>query len=200
LDQLKNLVDRFEPARVSDHACFARVALPGRSLHAQDLLPIPLNDESLDRLVSAVNQVQERLRRPMLVEHLSAYLRWDNDTLAEPEFFNALTQRTGCQLLLDVNNLLVNAKNESQPDPLHRCKLWIDALRVGSVGEIHLAGHAQLGELAIDDHGCEVSDAVWALYRHALDRLGPLPSLVEWDTNIPPLDVLLAQAQKAANG
>jgi len=195
LAQLARLVERIEPVRVSDHACFARGGDP--LMHGLDLLPIAFDDASLARLVRHVQQVQERLRRPILVENLSAYLAWDSDRIAEPEFFNALTTATGCQVLLDLNNLVVNAKNRQAPDPVASACAWIDALRPGSVGQLHVAGHADAQGMAIDDHGSAVSDPVWAVHRHSLTRLGPVPALVEWDTDIPPLDLLLAQAQQA---
>ncbi len=195
LDQLARLVDRIEPLRVSDHACFARGGDP--SIHGLDLLPIAFDDDSLARLVRHVQQVQERLRRPILVENLSAYVAWDSDCIAEPEFFNALTAATGCQVLLDLNNLVVNAKNRQAADPVACACAWVDALRPGSVGQLHLAGHADVRGMAIDDHGSSVSDAVWAVHRHSLTRLGPVPALVEWDTDIPALDLLLTQARRA---
>jgi len=198
LHQLTALVQACEPQRVSDHACFARVPGLGGAQHAADLLPIPFDDDSLARLCQHVEQVQEQLARPLAVENLSAYLGWAQDSLAEPEFFNALTQRTGCQLLLDLNNLLVNALNRAAPDPLQACQQWVDQIRPGSVAEIHLAGHTRLSDgLVIDDHGSQVSEPVWALYRHACARLGAMPTLIEWDTALPTLDLLLAQAQRA---
>jgi len=195
LDRLAGLVARTEPVRVSDHACFARAGVP--SLHGLDLLPIPFDDASLLRLSQHVQQVQDRLGRPILVENLSAYLAWEQDSLAEPEFFNALTAQTGCQLLLDLNNLIVNAKNRADADPLASACAWVDALRPGSVGQIHLAGHADVRGMAIDDHGSPVRDEVWALHRHSLRKLGSVPALLEWDTEVPALEVLLAQASVA---
>lgn len=195
LDRLAGLVARTEPVRVSDHACFARAGEPG--LHGLDLLPIPFDDASLLRLSQHVQQVQDRLGRPILVENLSAYLAWEQDTLAEPEFFNALTAQTGCQLLLDLNNLIVNAKNRADADPLASACAWVDALRPGSVGQLHLAGHADVRGMAIDDHGSPVRDEVWALHRHSLRKLGAVPALLEWDTEVPALEVLLAQASEA---
>lgn len=195
LDRLTGLVARTEPVRVSDHACFARAGEPG--LHGLDLLPIPFDDASLLRLSQHVQQVQDRLGRPILVENLSAYLAWEQDTLAEPEFFNALTAQTGCQLLLDLNNLIVNAKNRADADPLASACAWVDALRPGSVGQLHLAGHADVRGMAIDDHGSPVRDEVWALHRHSLRKLGAVPALLEWDTEVPALEVLLAQASEA---
>lgn len=197
LAQLARLVERVQPRWVSDHACFARV---GSGLHAADLLPIPFNDESLALMVRHVEQVQQRLRRPVLVENISAYAGWAGDTLAEPEFFNLLTQRSGCGLLLDVNNLFVNARNDGlAPEAAAREAMrWVDAIRPGSVGEIHVAGHCeQTDGLVIDDHGSRVRDEVWQVYAHAIRRFGPTPTLIEWDTAVPELDVLLDEAGRA---
>ena len=230
LDRLARLVRRIEPARVSDHACFARAApAPGAPvLHANDLLPIAFTDEALDLIVTNVGRVQDRLGRPLLVENLSAYVSYTDDAIAEPEFFARLCRRSGCGLLLDVNNLMVNALNTGAGDPVARCCGFVDALPLGIVGEIHLAGYSEMngaainagtdrgsetaGEQAldgvvgdrdndrivIDDHGSRVRPAVWSVYEHALRRFGALPTLVEWDTDLPPLDVLLGEAQHAA--
>ena len=200
LDRLAALVERIEPVRVSDHASFARVGAPhGKILHANDLLPIAFSADSLDVMVANVQQVQDRLRRPILVENLSAYLAWDDDAINEPEFFNALTQRSGCGVLLDVNNLVVNARNQgfTKEAAVQAACQWIDALRVGTVGEIHLAGHAELSGIVIDDHGSRVSAEVWRVYAHAVKRLGRVPSLIEWDTDVPPLAVLIDEARLA---
>lgn len=197
LDRLAGLVQRVQPRWVSDHACFARV---GSGLHAADLLPIPFNDESLALMCRHVDQVQHRLGRALLVENISAYVGWRSDTLAEPEFFNELTRRSGCQLLLDVNNLVVNARNAGHaPEAAAREAMrWVDAIRLGSVAEMHLAGHCEQDDgLVIDDHGSRVREEVWRVYAHALRRLGPTPTLVEWDTAVPPLEVLLAEAGRA---
>jgi len=197
LDRLARLVERVKPRWVSDHACFARV---GSGLHAADLLPIAFNDESLTLMAAHVDQVQQRLGRRMLVENISAYVGWSGDTLAEPEFFNELTRRSGCGLLLDVNNLFVNARNAGfDADAAAREAIrWVDTIRPGSVGEVHLAGHCELQDgLVIDDHGSRVRDEVWRVYEHAIRRLGPLPTLIEWDTAVPALDVLLAEAGRA---
>jgi len=200
LERLGRLVERIEPARVSDHAAFARAPIwPGGAIvHANDLLPIAFTEASLDILARNVHQVQERLRRTILVENLSAYLAWGDDTLSEAEFFNALTVRTGCGLLLDVNNLYVNALNDGVDDPLGRAADFIDAIRPGSVGEIHLAGHRDLGDIVIDDHGSRVADPVWKLYAYSLGRFGAaVPTLIEWDTEVPALDVLLDEVGHA---
>ena len=199
LDQLAALVERIQPTRVSDHACFARAALAagGPVLHGSDLLPIAFTDASLDLMVAHVQQVQERLRRPILVENISAYLRWEDDHLAEPEFFNALARRSGCGLLLDVNNLVVNSLNRGAPDAAADACAWVDSLDTAIVGEIHLAGYNDAGPLVIDDHGSTVHDPVWQVYRHAVRRLGAVPTLIEWDTELPSFDVLLGEARRA---
>ena len=198
LDRLVRLVERIAPVLVSDHACFARAPLPAGAtvLHANDLLPLAFTSASLDILVANVQQVQDRLRRPILVENLSAYLHWADDPIPEPEFFNALARRSGCGLLLDVNNLVVNALNDGAPAVAAACS-WVDAVDASAVGEIHLAGYHDDGDIVIDDHGSRVHAPVWQVYRHALQRLGPRPTLLEWDVNLPALDVLLDEAAKA---
>lgn len=203
LDQLARLVGRIDPVRVSDHASFARAPLRagGVPLHANDLLPLAHTKSALDLLAGNVARVQDRLKRPILVENLSAYLDWADADMDEPEFFNRLTGRTGCGLLLDVNNLVVNALNAgagSDEAAAARACAWIDRLAPGRVGEVHLAGYKDLGDIVIDDHGSRVHPPVWTVYRHAMARLGPVPTLVEWDTDLPPLEVLLAEAGLAA--
>jgi hypothetical protein len=140
------------------------------------------------------------LGRRLLVENISAYAGWAGDTLAEPEFFNALTARSGCGLLLDVNNLFVNARNDglAPQAAADEAMRWVDALRPVIVEEIHLAGHCERDDgLVIDDHGSRVCEAVWQVYSHARQRLGPVATLIEWDTDVPALDVLVAEAGRA---
>ncbi len=208
LDQLAGLVERVEPVRVSDHASFARGLFSGGPVHAADLLPLPFTREALDVLAANVQRVQDRLKRPLLVENLSAYLQWHAspaDTLAEPAFLNALAQRTGCALLIDVNNIYVNALNAHAAglcaDPLAACRAWLCQIDPGAVGELHLAGHCHVsdvhGSIVIDDHGSRVCAPVWDLYCQALGCFGAVPTLMEWDTNIPALAVLLDEAARA---
>lgn len=203
LGRLARLAERIEPARVSDHASFARAPRQagGPVLHGNDLLPLAFTRDALDIMVRNVTQVQERLRRPILVENLSAYLAWADQEMSEPDFFNALVRRSGCGLLLDVNNLVVNALNEGAGDPVASACAWVDAIDAHAVGEIHLAGYRVVsdedGEIVIDDHGSRVHEPVWQVYRHAIARLGPTPTLVEWDTDLPSLDVLLGEARRA---
>ena len=196
LDRLARLVQRVAPVRVSDHACFARAPRQAGTpaLHANDLLPIAFTDAALDILCANVSQVQDRLKRPILVENLSAYLSFSDDTLAEPAFFAELCRRSGCGMLLDVNNLMVNALNAGAADPLASCLAFIDQLPLGIAGEIHLAGYCQTEDIVIDDHGSRVRPDVWTAYAHALRRFGSVPTLIEWDTDVPALDVLLAEA------
>lgn len=209
LAQLERLVQRIDPVRVSDHASFARGRWQGGTHHAADLLPLPLSREALDVLCANVQQVQDRLQRPLLVENLSAYLRWhtapEDAPLTEPHFLTELARRTGCALLVDVNNLYVNARNAelagAPGNPRALARAWLDEIPASVVGEIHLAGHTLVrdaqGEIAVDDHGSRVCDAVWQLYRHALARFGTVPTLIEWDTDLPALDVLLDEAAHA---
>ena len=201
LDRLARLVDRIDPLRVSDHSCFARAALlPGQAVvHANDLLPIAFTEEALAIMVGNVSRVQERLRRPMLVENLSSYVSFADDSMSEPAFFAQLCQRAGCGMLLDVNNLMVNALNAGAADPLAACCAFVDALPLGIVGEIHLAGYQQTEDIVIDDHGSRVRPEVWRVYAHALKRFGAVPTLVEWDTDLPAFSVLLGEAAQASS-
>ncbi|MBA2676228.1 DUF692 domain-containing protein [Ramlibacter sp.] len=201
LEQLARLVQRIDPLLVSDHACFARAPWNGGIVHAADLLPIPFNTEALDVLAANVQRVQDRLRRPLLLENLSAYVTLAGSDRGEPEFLAALARRTGCKLLVDVNNIYVNALNARRAgdaaEPLDACRRWLDALPPPAVGELHVAGHCVLPDIVIDDHGSGVCDAVWSLHAHAIGRFGAVPTLVEWDTGIPALGVLLAEAEHA---
>ena len=201
LDQLARLVGHIEPVRVSDHACFARAAVTpmGDVLHANDLLPIAFTSASLDILCANVARVQDRLKRSILVENLSAYVAYTDEEIAEPDFLAALCHRTGCGVLLDVNNLMVNALNARAADPVAHCQAFVDALPKHIVGEIHLAGYAQTPDIVIDDHGSRVRPDVWLVYQHALLRFGAVPSLIEWDTDVPPLSVLLDEAAIASS-
>ena len=211
LDRLAQLVEQIDPVRVSDHACFARAAVGGQTLHAADLLPIAFNAASLNILCANVQRVQDRLKRPLLVENLSAYVSFSSSDLAESEtqtqidietdFLNQVTSRTGCGLLVDVNNIYVNALNEtlagSDVNPVTACLAWLDQINPHVVGELHLAGHISTPDMVIDDHGSRVCAAVWQLYRHAQSRFSNVPALIEWDTDIPPLAVLLSEVALA---
>ena len=198
LERLAGLVARIDPVRVSDHASFARAPrrAGGLPVHGSDLLPIAFSDASLEIMIANVRQVQERLRRPILVENIAAYVGWADDHLAEPQFFNELARRSGCAILLDVNNIVVNALNAGL-EPVAAACAYVDAIEVAAVGEIHLAGYCELGDIVIDDHGSRVHAPVWQVYCHAIERLGARPTLIEWDTEVPALDVLLDEAARA---
>ena len=187
--KLKRLVDRIEPALVSEHLCW--VGVDGRYLN--DLLPLPYTPESLAHVVSRVGEVQDYLGREIMIENLSSYLEFTASSIPEWEFVREVSQRSGCKILLDVNNIYVNATNHD-----FDARAYIDAIQVGSVGEIHLAGFEDAGDVLIDTHGATVSGEVWRLYEHAIGRLGNVPTLIEWDTDIPVLPVLLGEAEKAS--
>jgi len=188
LAKLKHLVDATEPALVSEHLCWGAAA--GR--HFNDLLPLAYTREALALVADRVSRVQDVLGRHILVENLSTYLEFAASEMTEGEFIAELVRRTGCRVLLDVNNLFVNEINHGA-DALATMR----AIPRGCVEEIHLAGHLVTEHCLIDHHGDRVADAVWRLYDAALERFGAVPSLIEWDTDIPKLDVLIEEAAKA---
>jgi uncharacterized protein (UPF0276 family) len=188
LAKLARLVARIEPAAVSEHLCWSGV--DGR--HFNDLLPLPYTEEALAHVCARVAAVQEALRREVLLENVSSYLAFADATIPEWEFVAAVARRTGCRLLLDVNNIYVNAHNHA-----FDAHTYLAAIPPETVAEIHLAGFEARGALLIDTHGAPVAPDVWALYRRALDRFGPRPTLIEWDTDIPPLATLLREAATA---
>ncbi len=192
LEKLKVLIARFEPGLVSEHLSWGSVE--GRYLN--DLLPLPFTEEALSHVVERIEQTQDELGRQILIENVSSYLRFRHSTLPEWEFLVEVAKRADCGLLLDVNNIYVNARNHGF-DP----EEYLHAIPADRVREIHLAGFAinryPQGEVLIDHHGAPVANAVWTLYRQALERLGPVPTLIEWDTEIPPLAVLTEEAHKA---
>ena len=188
LAKLKRLVDRVEPALVSEHLCWGSVG----GVHFNDLLPLPRNGETLALLADRIDRVQSALKRRILVENLSAYVACRDAEMTETAFLAELARRTGCGLLLDVNNLYVNAINFGF-DPV----AGLADLDAASIGQIHLAGHTAVDDCLIDTHGSLVCDPVWSLYEEACRRFGPKPTLIEWDTDLPALDVLLQQAAQA---
>jgi len=192
LDKLKALVDIVEPALVSEHVAWSMA--DGKSL--PDLLPLPMTGEALDVLCGNIASVQDRLARRILIENPSSYLSFTGQELSEPAFIAEAAKRTGCGILLDLNNIHVSAHNLNFNAPA-----YIDALPAGIVGEIHLAGYQvnRIGdaEIFIDAHNHPVYDDVWALYQHALRRFGDVPTLVEWDAELPALARLVAEAKTA---
>lgn len=184
LRALEGLVARIEPAWVSDHLCWTGVE--GVNLH--DLLPVPFTREALAHVAARVHQVQDRLRRPLMLENVSTYRRFEGDEMPEWEFVAALLRQTGCLLLLDVNNVYVNAVNHG-----FDARTFLDALPEDGVRQIHLAGHSDNGTHLIDTHDAPVCEAVWDLYEHAVRRFGPVPAMIERDDRIPPLAELTAE-------
>lgn len=192
LERLVRVVDRFQPTLVSEHLAWALID----GIFLNDLVPLPYTEESLASVSRNVLRVQERLARPILIENPAAYIAFAESVLDEAAFLAELSKRTGCGLLLDVNNLYVSACNLGL-DP----QAYLDALPADAIGEIHVAGHHRrvVGseDILIDDHGSPVCPAVWALYRLAIQRFGRRPTLIEWDNRIPDLPVLLAEAERA---
>jgi uncharacterized protein (UPF0276 family) len=188
LRKLDALVGRIEPALISEHLCWSSIG--GR--HANDLLPLPFTREALDHVVARIDAAQERLGRRILVENVSSYFAFDASTIPEWEFVAAVAKRSGCGVLLDLNNIHVNAANHGF-DPY----AYLDAIDPASVGEFHLAGFEVAEGCLIDTHGTRVAEAVWSLYAAAVERLGARPTLVEWDCDLPALDVLLDEAAAA---
>jgi hypothetical protein len=185
---LGRLVERIAPTLVSEHLCWGSV--PDR--HLNDLLPLPYTEEALEVVCAHVDEAQEFLRRRILLENISSYLRFRHSTIPEWEFVAEVARRTGCGVLLDANNIYVSACNHGF-DP----RSYLNAIDPLSVGEIHLAGFERVGGLLVDTHGRRVAGEVWALYEQVVARVGPVPTLVEWDTDIPPLAVLLEEAATA---
>ena len=190
LGRFKALIERIEPLFVSEHLAWSAIG----GAYLNDLLPLPYTEASLDLFCRHVEEAQEALGQRLLIENPSAYLRYRYSTIPEPEFIGEVARRTGCGILCDVNNIYVSAWNFGF-DPI----TYLDALPVDAIGEIHLAGHhaAEDVDILIDDHGSRVAKPVWELHAAALRRFGPVPTLIEWDTNLPTLEVLLDEANHA---
>jgi uncharacterized protein len=190
LGRFKELIERVEPMLVSEHLAWSAIG----GAYLNDLLPLPYTEASLDLFCRHVEEAQEALGRRLLIENPSSYLRYCDSPIPEAEFITEVARRTGCCILCDVNNIHVSAWNFGF-DPV----AYIEALPVDSIGEIHLAGHhaAEDVDILIDDHGSRVAQPVWELYGAALRRFGPVPTLIEWDTNLPSLKTLLDEANHA---
>jgi uncharacterized protein (UPF0276 family) len=193
LERIRRVAERVEPAVMSEHVAWSMA----NGTYLADLLPLPMTEEALAVVCRHVDQVQNYMRRRILVENPSTYLRFRHSTIPEWEFMTAVAERTGCGILCDVNNIYVSAHNHGWD-----ASAYLAALPPAAIGEIHLAGHSVRSlpdgsTLRIDDHGSHVIAEVWALYGQALARFGPVPTLIEWDTDVPPLDVLLGEANYA---
>jgi uncharacterized protein len=193
IERIRQVAERIEPGQMSEHIAWSIAD----GSYLADLLPLPMTEESLAVVCRHVDQVQSVLKRRILVENPSTYLRFRHSTIPEWDFMTAVAERTGCGILCDVNNIAVSAYNHGWD-----ASAYLAALPPAAIGEIHLAGHSERqlpdgATLRIDDHGSRVIAEVWSLYREALARFGPVPTLIEWDTDVPPLDVLLGEADLA---
>ena len=192
LARLRVLVDRYQPESFSEHLAWSSHGAE----YLIDLLPLPYTTETLTIICDHIDEVQETLGRQMLLENPATYVLFEQSTLAETDFLSEIARRTGCGLLLDINNVFVSCTNH-HADP----RAYLAAFPLARVGEIHLGGHASedlpSGPLLIDDHGSPVADPVWTLYAETVARTGPLPTLIEWDNDVPPFAELLAEAQRA---
>ncbi len=188
LERLAALAERFQPAWLSDHLCWTAHG----DAHLHDLLPLPHSEEAVHHVAARVRAVQERLGRRIAIENVSSYVRFVGDTLREGEFLAAIAREADCGILLDLNNLFVNAHNHGDD-----ADAAVEALDPQRVFQIHLAGPSENGALLIDTHDHPVRDEVWALYERALGKLGPVSTLIEWDAAIPPWERVVAEAARA---
>jgi uncharacterized protein len=188
MNKLKRLISRIEPSWVSDHLCWTGVL--GENMH--DLLPLPYTEEVIKHLVERIHRVQEFLGREMVFENVSAYLSYKHSEMPEWEFIKEIAKRTGCGLLLDVNNVYVSSVNQN-----FRPLEFFKALPAEKIKQMHLAGHSRSGECLIDTHDAPVADPVWDLYGEAVRMFGKVPTLIEWDDKIPEFSVLQAEASRA---
>ncbi|WP_224246337.1 MNIO family bufferin maturase [Hyalangium gracile] len=186
--RLGALVRRVDAPFFSDHLCYSRLG----GIHLHDLLPLPFNEEAVEYVVPRVREVMARVGRPFLLENPSYYARMPGGTLEEAAFLRHVVEQADCGLLLDVNNIYVNAQNHGY-DP----RAFVDALPLERVVQIHLAGHERYPDVIIDTHGAPVCDEVWSLYRYVLERTGPVSTLIEWDQDIPSMEAVLDQADQA---
>jgi len=192
LKKLRDLCERVNPCLISDHLCWS--SINGQYLH--DLLPLPFTDEAVGHIATRIQQVQEYLRRQILIENITSYVRFPDSTLSEAEFMNAIVKQSGCGILLDINNVYVNAINHNES-----AETFIHALPATAIQEIHLAGFAMINHhdknILIDSHNQIVDPAVWDLFRHTIQHIGVKPTIIEWDSDLPALEILHQQASHA---
>lgn len=199
LNRLSKLAQSIDPFLMSEHACFTWGQQQGQLIHSGDLLPIIHTNTSLDRMCEQVDKVQEILGRQLIIENVSAYIKFDQSYLSEAEFLAELSRRTDSKILLDINNIAVNSINFEDGNIKQSVNDYINILPINSVAQIHLAGctTALPGELVVDDHARPVSNHVWQGYEQALQRFGKIPTLIEWDNDLPEWSVLISEADKA---
>jgi len=190
LDRLRALAERFEPAWVSDHLCWTGVG--GHNAH--DLLPLPYTEQALDHVVGRVQRVQERLGRPIALENVSSYVAYRHSAMTEWDFLGEVARRSGCGILLDINNIFVSARNHGF-DPI----IYLRSVPPEAIWQFHLAGHSDKGTYLLDTHDHAISGEVWALYREAVRLFGPVSSLIEWDDRIPPFETLQEECGRAGS-
>lgn len=188
LQHLRNAINDFQPAWISDHLCWTSVS--GQHLH--DLLPLPYTDEAIKHVATRIQQVQDYLGQRILLENVSSYLTYRHSCYSEAEFFSAVCESADCDMLLDINNVYVSASNHG-----FLAHEYLASLPAQRIREMHLAGYEDQGTFLLDTHGCAVHKPVWHLYAMALAHFGPVPTLIEWDNNIPALAVLLQEARTA---
>lgn len=188
LNKLAELINRYDACAISDHLSW--VGFGGQYFH--DLLPMPYTEEAINHLCSKIGEVQDILKTPLILENVSSYISFNESEMSEAEFISEISKRSGCYLLLDINNIYVSAKN-------HRFEAmnYLNAIPSDRVTQFHLAGHEQRDGYLLDTHSQTVCDDVWTLYKHSVERFGIKPTLIEWDNQIPPLAALLAEAEKA---
>lgn len=190
LQRLKALADKVKPAWISDHLCWSAV----HGMHTHDLMPLPYNQATIDHVSDRIKQVQDYLGYELILENVSSYLQYKMSEMPEWEFFSEVAESADCGMLLDINNIYVSAHNHDfDPDT------YLNAVPVSRIRQMHLAGFEDRGTHLLDTHGHPVPEVVWALYEKALQRFGHVPTLIEWDNNIPSLDVLLDEASKASD-
>jgi uncharacterized protein (UPF0276 family) len=186
--RVKALIDRINPFLVSDHLSWGRID----GYYLNDLLPVPYTPEALALFESTIVRIQDIFKRPLLIENPSSYLQYKTSEMEEADFLATLVHRTGSSILLDINNIYVSCCNHGWD-----ADAYLKAIPPAKVKEIHLAGHSLQGNIRIDDHGSHVCDDVWDLYQKSINLFGPVPTLIEWDTNVPALKILIAEASKA---
>ena len=196
---LKTLTEKINPFLMSEHACFTWGQQQGQLIHSGDLLPIAHTQQTLTKMSEQVDKVQNFLGRQLIIENVSAYIRFDESYLSEADFLAQLCKRTGAKVLLDINNIAVNSVNFEGGNIQQSVADYINELPIESVSQIHLAGCTKplAGEMTIDDHAGPVSYDVWQGYKQAIARFGAVPTLIEWDNDLPQWSVLVDEAQKA---
>ncbi|RVU84321.1 DUF692 domain-containing protein [Leucothrix sargassi] len=190
LHRLKTLADKVKPAWISDHLCWSAV----HGMHTHDLMPLPYNQSTINHVSERIKQVQDFLGHELIIENVSSYLQYTMSEMPEWEFFSEVAESADCGMLLDINNIYVSGHNHDF-DP----ETYLNAVPASRVRQMHLAGFEDRGTHLLDTHGHPVPEVVWELYDKALQKFGAVPTLIEWDNNIPSLEVLLAEAEKASN-